>query len=104
THGATSGMGFSSDRNNDVANATGVAARHGALYVSRADARPAGGRALGYLEPRRSALRDGSGDPALQGRDAERLHRLYPNEGPATFIRCVTGCSDETPIHPAKGF
>ena len=44
------------------------------------------------------------GIPPFSGRDAERLHRLHPNDGAATFIRRVVGCSGQTPIHPAKGF
>ena len=87
-----------------AANATGVSARHRALHVSGTGARPEGGRALGYLEPRRGALRDGGRDPAVPGRDAERLHRLHPNDRAAAFIRRVAGCPAQTRIHSAKGF
>ncbi len=70
-----------------AANATGVGVRHGALHVSGTGARPDSGRALRYLEPGRSALRDGWRDRAVPGRDAERLHRLHPENGATTFIR-----------------
>ena len=43
-------------------------------------------------------------DPAVPRRDAERLHRLHPNDGATTFIRRVAGCSAQTRIHSAKGF
>ena len=92
-------------RNNDgAANTTGVSVRHGAIHVSGTGARPEGGRALGYLELGRSALRNGGREPAVPRRNAERLYCLYPNNGAATFIRRVAGCSAQTRIHSAKGF
>ena len=90
--------------NGGAANATRVSVRHGALHVSGTGARPEGGRALGYLEPGRSALRNGGRKPAVPRRDAERLHRLHPDNGATTFIRRVAGCSTQTRIHSAKGF
>ena len=94
------------DRRNNggAANATRVSVRHGALHVSGTGARPEGGRALGYLEPGRSALRNGGRDPAVPRRNTERLYCLHPDNGAATFIGRVAGCSTQTRIHSAKGF
>ena len=44
------------------------------------------------------------GIPPFSRRDAERLHRLHPDDGATTFIRRVAGCSAQTRIHSAKGF
>ena len=95
----------SHDRNNGhAANATGFGVRHGALHVSGTGTRPEGGCAHGYLEPRRSALRNGGRKTAVPRRDAERLHRRDPDNGATIFIRRVAGCSTQTRIHSAKGF
>ena len=82
----------------------GLNIRHGALYVSGTGARPEGGRAFRYLEPWRGPLRNGGRDPAVPGRDAERLHRIHPDEGATAVIWRVAGCSAQTRSHPAKGF
>jgi hypothetical protein len=50
------------------------------------------------------ALRNGCRDPAVHGQDAQRLHRLHPEDGATTFIRRVVGCSAQTRMHSAKGF
>src|SRR4029077_4815698 len=99
------GVGRSYRRNNGgAANTTGVGARHGALHVSGTGTRAEGGRALGYLELGRSALRNGGRKPAVPRRNAERLYSLNPNNRAATFIRRIAGCSAQTRIHSAKGF
>src|SRR5439155_14273378 len=87
-----------------AANATRVSAGYRSLYVPGTGAWSNSGCALGYLEPGRGALRDGWRDPAVPGRDAERLHRLHPEDGATTFIRRVVGCSAQTRIHSTKGF
>ena len=98
-------FGRSYRRNNgSAANTTGISVRHGALHVSGTGARPEGRRALGYLEPGRSALRNGGREPAVPRRNAERLYCLHPDNGATTFIGRVAGCSTPTRIHSAKGF
>ena len=53
------------DRRNDC--------RHGGLHVAGAGRRKEGGRAVGHLQLRRGALRDGDRDPGVSGHDRRSL-------------------------------
>ena len=74
-----------------------------ALHVSRTDARPASGRPVGYLELGCRNLRDGGRRSGVLRRDAERLHRLYPENRSAASIPRSTCCPDRTAIDLAQG-